>query len=457
MNNVFFNNKLIYSLFFITYNLICFIIYYLGLGEGYVDNIYLKLCEFLYVINFILSFFLLRIYRIDLFSPQGLFLISFSIFTLGRVFLSLFDLYHNYYELIWGELFYFKSDDYFLSFLFWQISLSSFLYGSVLFSSLKTFNFSNRYYNVYKFINLFCILVLLLIFYPISFDLISIFFKYGYEGLYTGQINYDFGYTRIASLLLPIMIASSVVLNNKKIIYISLFVLGLYILINLLVGQRALLFMWVLILLWLYSVIHGKTLPVFRIVLLGTVLIFFAQFLESFRGGRDDFLQDNPLIKFIYVQSLTYTLPSIVINNFGTSWPILTYITMFIPIAGLSSILGLVNGTHNFSSGSFFAYSLNKNLFEEGYGLGWSIFLDLLILGNMNYFILSIFSFILGVFYCFLIEKAKNNIIYFYVLIASLPAFMFGPRSLLYSISSSIIYSLIVFFLFLFLFYKKRM
>ncbi|MDR8295533.1 O-antigen polysaccharide polymerase Wzy, partial [Acinetobacter baumannii] len=86
----------------------------------------------------------------------------------------------------------------------------------------------------------------------------------------------------------------------------------LYILVNLFVGQRALLFVWVLICLWMYNLITKRDLPFFKISLLGISLMIFAQFLESFRGGRSDFGLENPLSKFIYVQSLTYILPSIV-------------------------------------------------------------------------------------------------------------------------------------------------
>ncbi|HGH3622091.1 TPA: O-antigen polysaccharide polymerase Wzy, partial [Acinetobacter baumannii] len=73
----------------------------------------------------------------------------------------------------------------------------------------------------------------------------------GYEGLYTGQVDYSFGAQRIASLLLPIMVATGVLCNNKRSLYFSLFILFLYILVNLFVGQRALLFVWVLICLWM--------------------------------------------------------------------------------------------------------------------------------------------------------------------------------------------------------------
>ena len=49
--------------------------------------------------------------------------------------------------------------------------------------------------------------------------MISMFMVAGYEGLYTGQADYSFGAQRIASLLLPIMVASGVLCNNKRGLY----------------------------------------------------------------------------------------------------------------------------------------------------------------------------------------------------------------------------------------------
>ncbi|MFX8868135.1 O-antigen polysaccharide polymerase Wzy, partial [Acinetobacter baumannii] len=84
-------------------------------------------------------------------------------------------------------------------------------------------------------------------------------------------------------------VATGVLCNNKRSLYFSLFILFLYILVNLFVGQRALLFVWVLICLWMYNLITKRDLPFFKISLLGISLMIFAQFLESFRGGRSDF------------------------------------------------------------------------------------------------------------------------------------------------------------------------
>lgn len=64
------------------------------------------------------------------------------------------------------------------------------------------------------------------------------------------------------------------------------------------------------------------------------------------------------------------------------------------PVAGLFSSLGLVTGSQNYNSGAFFAYTLNNSLFDNGFGLGWSVFLDLYILSGRNYLLLSFFLYI---------------------------------------------------------------
>lgn len=449
MDMVFKNNKIIATVIFLTFNIVCILFYFFGIFNDLSDSFYHKFCEFLYILNFALIPFLFYIYRVKIFSPQGLFYISSCLFALGRVFLSFFGLYRDYYELYWGQLFYFNNLDFFESLIFWQLSLSSFILGSLIFSTRLEFNIqlSNlNYKKTFYILNFLSATILFILWFPISYEMISMFMVAGYEGLYTGQADYSFGAQRIASLLLPIMVATGVLCNNKRSLYFSLFILFLYILVNLFVGQRALLFVWVLICLWMYNLITKRDLPFFKISLLGISLMIFAQFLESFRGGRSDFGLENPLSKFIYVQSLTYILSSIV-NSLHAEWPPLTYVTMFFPVAGLFSSLGLVTGSQNYNSGAFFAYTLNNSLFDNGFGLGWSVFLDLYILSGRNYLLLSFFSFILGLVFCYLIEKSKKNVLFLYVLLSSLPAFMFAPRSLMYSISSGLIYSFVCFLL----------
>ncbi|MDC5039899.1 O-antigen polysaccharide polymerase Wzy family protein [Acinetobacter baumannii] len=415
MDMVFKNNKIIATVIFLTFNIVCILFYFFGIFNDLSDSFYHKFCEFLYILNFALIPFLFYIYRVKIFSPQGLFYISSCLFALGRVFLSFFGLYRDYYELYWGQLFYFNNLDFFESLIFWQLSLSSFILGSLIFSTRLEFNIqlSNlNYKKTFYILNFLSATILFILWFPISYEMISMFMVAGYEGLYTGQADYSFGAQRIASLLLPIMVASGVLCNNKRGLYFSLFILFLYILVNLLVGQRVLLFVWILICLWMYNLITKRDLPFLKISLLGLSLMIFAQFLESFRGGRGDFDLENPLTKFIYVQSLTYMLPSIV-NSLDTEWPTLAYVTMFFPVAGLFSSLGLVIGSQNYNSGAFFAYTLNSSLFDNGFGLGWSVFLDLYILSGRNYLLLSFFSFIFGLIFCYLIEKSKKNLIFF--------------------------------------------
>lgn len=398
MDMVFKNNKIIATVIFLTFNIVCILFYFFGIFNDLSDSFYHKFCEFLYILNFALIPFLFYIYRVKIFSPQGLFYISSCLFALGRVFLSFFGLYRDYYELYWGQLFYFNNLDFFESLIFWQLSLSSFILGSLIFSTRLEFNIqlSNlNYKKTFYILNFLSATILFILWFPISYEMISMFMVAGYEGLYTGQADYSFGAQRIASLLLPIMVASGVLCNNKRGLYFSLFILFLYILVNLLVGQRVLLFVWILICLWMYNLITKRDLPFLKISLLGLSLMIFAQFLESFRGGRGDFDLENPLTKFIYVQSLTYMLPSIV-NSLDTEWPTLAYVTMFFPVAGLFSSLGLVIGSQNYNSGAFFAYTLNSSLFDNSFGLGWSVFLDLYILSGRNYLLLSFFLLYLG-------------------------------------------------------------
>ena len=97
----------------------------------------------------------------------------------------------------------------------------------MIFSTRLEFNIqlSNLNYKNILYFKLLSATILFILWFPISYEMISMFMVAGYEGLYTGQADYSFGAQRIASLLLPIMVASGVLCNNKRGLYFSLFIL----------------------------------------------------------------------------------------------------------------------------------------------------------------------------------------------------------------------------------------
>ncbi len=451
------NNKIISFLIFISINLFSILIYLYGSFNSIDDFYYLKFSEFLYLFNFVLLFFLLKFFLIEVISPQGLMLISMIIFSMGRVFLNFFNMGGDNYELLWGVFYYLDLKSFYFSLIFWHISISTFILGSVLLNSKKQYNVSFTENNiVFDLIFKITTPILIILFFPVSYDLISNFSILGYEGLYQKQADYDFGLGRIAALLLPINLASAFLLKNKS-TKISIIILLLYILSNIVVGQRAMLFVWSLIVIWLLKVFFDIKLSKVFILTSAIFMILLSQFVEMVRSGLDFNFENNFFVKFISVQSLTYMLPSMVLS-LNTNWPIYSKLTMFLPVGGILSFLGIVQGKQEISTNAFFAYSLNSDLFNKGFGLGWSFFLDLYLLANQNLFILGIFSFIFGLLFSLLIEKSKTNRFILYLLLSSLPAIIFSPRSILFSVFSSLIYAALLFLICAFLtsFFKRK-
>ena len=72
------------------------------------------------------------------------------------------------------------------------------------------------YRKTFYILNFLSAILLFVLWFPVSYEMILMFMTAGYEGLYAGQAEYSFGTQRIASLLLPIMVASAVLCNNKR-------------------------------------------------------------------------------------------------------------------------------------------------------------------------------------------------------------------------------------------------
>lgn len=54
MDMVFKNNKIIATVIFLTFNIVCILFYFFGIFNDLSDSFYHKFCEFLYILNFAL-------------------------------------------------------------------------------------------------------------------------------------------------------------------------------------------------------------------------------------------------------------------------------------------------------------------------------------------------------------------------------------------------------------------
>ena len=386
----------------ILFSIISFI--FSELGGSFHISIYLL------IINFLLSFIIVNMNQLNanLINMQSIFLLGFFVFFLGR-FVGFF-LNPNLYDILFCMDFIFdycssNSNITYLIFLLNLILISfsmAFLRRVNSSGTINNLDVQNVFENRTK-----IGLIYFLFFLSIGFSFyqrlesISLAISSGYMALYASQAeSYEAPFVMLFSVLtncsLALLYSIRKNLNRK----IFGFVIGLY-LLNLLsgimTGSRAAFIGGLILLTWI--IFRDKQVKkIFYIAGIGicVLIVGVVNWLAGLSGARafsesSNFLET--LSETIYSQGITLMVFNSSVHTEG--FPILGAVKTIIP--GIQAIFPLfdINQRYEFDWGSYMTFVENKNAYQEGFGLGWSIYSDFYIfsLGFLPLFYLFIYLF----------------------------------------------------------------
>ncbi|MFQ2652955.1 O-antigen polysaccharide polymerase Wzy [Aeromonas caviae] len=275
----------------------------------------------------------------------------------------------------------------------------------------------------------------------------------GYLSFYMENIRLQESGSIIPSLysfaitLTVIFLSFSIHSEDNNRINVYLFLLFINALLLTIVGQRGPIISFVLFYLW-YRNSYVKEVGVAKFLIFSAVCIILSQALLFFRA---DFTagSETPismLAKFMYQQGVT--LHTIFFTKYIDNYPVYLKMQSFIP--GSVQLYSLFNPDEVIygSSSALLSSSLNSSLFEAGYGVGWSIFSDLLLISDREPILIILFSMAFGGLIFVSDIKSKRNV--FITSIGVILAYRIGflPRAGLNGVFPLIIYSfiLIIFF-----------
>jgi MFS family permease len=386
----------------ILFSVISFIFSELG-GSFYI-SIYLL------IFNFLLSFIIVNMNQLNanLINMQSIFLLGFFVFFLGRFVGFFFN--PNLYDILFCMDFIFdycssNSNIAYLIFLLNLILISfsmAFLSGIGTLGNMSYVNIKNIFLSRKK-IALIYVLFFLSIIVSIyqRLESISLAISGGYMALYASQAeSYETPFVMLFSVLtncsLALLYSIRKNLNRK----IFGFVIGLY-LLNLLsgimTGSRAAFIGGLILLTWI--IFRDKQVKkIFYIAGIGicVLIVGVVNWLAGLSGARafsesSNFLET--LSETIYSQGVTLMVFNSSVHTEGFS--ILGAIKTIIP--GIQVVFPLFGITqrYEFDWSSYMTFVENKNAYQEGFGLGWSIYSDFYIfsLGFLPLFYLFIYLF----------------------------------------------------------------
>ena len=365
---------------------------------------------YLLIINFIISFIIVNMNNLNtnLINMQSIFLLGFLVFFLGRFVAFLLD--SSIYDKLFCTEFIFSycspSGD--INFLIFLLNLILVAFSMAFLSKVnisRDFNHLDES-NIFISKNIICLIYLLFFFsLGVSFyyrlESIALAISGGYMALYASQAeSYETPFVMLFSVLtncsLALLYSLRKSLNNKILgVAVGLYILNL--LLGIMTGSRALFISGLILLTWMIFR-NRRIKKIFYIAGIGicTLTLGAVNWLAGLSGARafsesSNFLE--AVSETLYSQGITLMVFNSSIHTEG--FPILGAIKTIIPgIQAIFPLFGL-NKRHEFDWSSYMTFTENKNAYEDGFGLGWSIYSDFYIfsLGFLPLFYLFIYLF----------------------------------------------------------------
>lgn len=365
---------------------------------------------YLLIINFLISFFLVNMNNLNtnLINMQSIFLIGFLVFFLGRFVAFLLD--PSLYDKLFCTDFIFNycSSSTDINFLIFLLNLILVAFSMAFLSKVnisRDVNYldgNNIFINKNKKCLIYSLFFLSL---GISFyhrlESIAMAISGGYMALYANQAeSYETPFVMLlnvsATCSLALLYSLRKNLNSKIFgVAVGLYILNL--LIGITTGSRAAFIGGLILLIWMIFR-NRRVKKIFYLFGIGICILVISglNWLASLSGARA-FGESSNLLETvsetIYSQGITLMVFNSSIHTEGFS--ILGAIKTIIP--GIQAIFPLFGITqrHEFDWSSYMTFTENKNAYQDGFGLGWSIYSDFYIfsLGFLPLFYLFIYLF----------------------------------------------------------------
>lgn len=275
----------------------------------------------------------------------------------------------------------------------------------------------------------------------------------GYVSLYlSNQVDEYSSGSSLFNILFIILLGLSFGFGNKKLQIKYICVYSFNALISILMGSRGSFGALLLYLIWIYSLYYKVSLK--KIACLGCIslcilLLVFNLSIRAQSSSESSF-QSSPLdLIATFISGQGISLMVFEASRQIPSYPALGYIQSIIP--GSSYIWQMISGdriqSYDNNLSNYMCYNLNPSLYNDGYGLGWSIMSDFYLFGGRNYIGYLILCLLFGLLIAKLEIRSTVSLWNRSLLFSITPAILTLPRASFNQFFTLIIYCLVFYFL----------
>jgi len=326
-------------------------------------------------------------------------------------------------------------------FMFWDIGIAAFFGGYMCFyknAKYERVEFKTNVKSVYKIIFLSAIVFFYALLPFLVKEKIQAFSVGGYTALYMAQTGYSFNITRLVGFLCPLVFGLSIVINEKAYEKVALATVAIYAAAGLMVGQRIEAGIWIMTFVWYASNVKSMKISIKKLVILFIVVGAFFESIEIIRERHS--IGRSLITEFIVSQGVTFLLPSLMWNL--PSPPMHAVLGEMLPLGGLYNLIG-IGTTRDYNIANYICAQNNPALFDAGYGLGSSAFIDMYYLCLENYILYAIGCFIAGIILCKIEKMAFQKSAMMLLLSVITPTLFAVQRRSIETLTSSCIYLIV--------------
>ena len=275
----------------------------------------------------------------------------------------------------------------------------------------------------------------------------------GYESLYTTTTSATpLGIKSAAGLFIPMFYYCALYIKQLRGNALFYFASILIISIGLLKGSRGEFVTFFLTTVALFFR-HTKKSNMYQLTMLSSLfllLFFVSEVVSSYRSDTSFekiINNNNPLLWFVYGQGTSFIslYQSVVYSDFFNSHSQSLIFLFAQPIITANSLLGNSLDIVNISLSNAISSLSNHEMYEQGFGMGGSVFAELYIAGGMLGVFIGAFSLMSAMILTTKLSAHSNAIAFIFY--SSLPAVLFIPRETLFYFAPALLKAIVILFI----------
>jgi oligosaccharide repeat unit polymerase len=270
---------------------------------------------------------------------------------------------------------------------------------------------------------------------------------YGYLGLYLGQTTDQSSVVKSIATTMAFALMGLAVAYGDRTARRAYFIVYFFMaVINLLYGARGGFVTFILFAIWIGTDLGAKKIGFGKIFAcfagIGVFVIYFMNAVSARGDGSVEGSIFENIAGLLYDQGVTLMVFDLSTKTHDYPW--VPYVQNFLP--GVSFLVNIFSTLRPQDAGfsKYLSYVNNSDAYDDGYGLGWSLFGDLYVYAKGNWVVFVLLAVLIGYGIAKAEAMARHKPLIKALLVSAAPSIMFLPRAGLNSVFPLVIYTVVL-------------